>query len=73
MCLDFVAQVVTREGDVAVVASEGRRWRASTLLMPDTTPGDWVRVALGTILERLDAAEAAAINHELRAARVVAP
>jgi hydrogenase assembly chaperone HypC/HupF len=73
MCLDFVAQVITREGDVAVVESEGRRWRASTLLMPDTTAGEWVRVALGTILERLDATEAAAINEELRAAQAAAP
>ncbi len=69
MCLDFVAQVIGREGDLAVVESEGRRWQASTLLMPDTAPGDWVRVALGTVLERLDAVEAAAINEELRAAQ----
>jgi hydrogenase assembly chaperone HypC/HupF len=69
MCVDFVAQVVGRDGDLAVVESEGRRWQASTLLMPDTAPGDWVRVALGTVLERLDAAEAAAINEELRAAQ----
>lgn len=70
MCLDFVAQVIGREGDLAVVESEGRRWQASTLLMPDTAPGDWVRVALGTVLERLDAVEAAAINEELRAAQL---
>ena len=69
MCLDFVAQVIGREGDLAVVESEGRRWQASTLLMPDTAPGDWVRVALGTVLERLDAVDAAAINEELRAAQ----
>jgi len=73
MCLDFVAQVIARQGDVAVVENEGRRWRASTLLMPETAAGDWVRVALGTILERLDAAEAAVINAELRAARAAVP
>lgn len=67
MCLDFVARVVGREGDVALVESEGRRWRASTLLIADAAAGDWVRVALGTIVERLDPAEAQAINDELRA------
>ena len=69
MCLDYVAQVVGREGDLALVESDGRRWRASTLLVPDAAAGDWVRVALGTIFERLEADEAAAINDELRTVR----
>ena len=69
MCLDFAAQVVSRDGDVAVIESEGRRRRASTLLMPDVAVGDWVYVAVGTIIERLDSAEAEQINNELRTAQ----
>jgi hydrogenase assembly chaperone HypC/HupF len=69
MCLDFVARVVGREGCVALVESEGRRRRASTLLLPDAAAGDWVRVALGTILERVDPAEAQAINEQVRTMR----
>jgi hydrogenase assembly chaperone HypC/HupF len=69
MCLDFAAQVVSRDGDVAVIESEGRRRRASTLLMPDVAVGDWVYVAVGTIIERLDPAEAEQINNELRTAQ----
>jgi len=69
MCLDFAAQVVSRDGDVAVIESEGRHRRASTLLMPDVAVGDWVYVAVGTIIERLDPAEAEQINNELRTAQ----
>lgn len=69
MCLDFAAQVVSRDGDVAVIESEGRRRRASTLLMPDVAVGDWVYVAVGTIIERLEPAEAEQINNELRTAQ----
>ena len=69
MCLDFAAQVVSREGDVALIESEGRRRRASTLLMPDVAVGDWVYVAVGTIIERLEPAEAEQINNELRTAQ----
>ena len=69
MCLDFAAQVISRDGDVAVIESEGRRRRASTLLMPDVAVGDWVYVAVGTIIERLEPAEAEQINNELRTAQ----
>jgi hydrogenase assembly chaperone HypC/HupF len=69
MCLDFAAQVISRDGDVAVIESEGRRRRASTLLMPDVAVGDWVYVAVGTIIEKLDPAEAEQVNNELRTAQ----
>lgn len=66
MCLDFAAQVVSCDGGLAVVDIEGRRRSASTLLLPDVQPGDWVRVAVGTIFERIDVDRAALINGELR-------
>lgn len=36
----------------------GRERRASTLVVPEVEVGDWVIVAAGTILQRLDAEEA---------------
>jgi len=37
--------------------------------MPDVAVGDWVYVAVGTIIERLEPAEAEQINNELRTAQ----
>ena len=58
MCLDFCALVVSRDGDEVVVDNEGRRRRASALLVPDVAVGDWVYVAAGTVIDRVDAAAA---------------
>jgi hydrogenase assembly chaperone HypC/HupF len=69
MCLDFAARIVSRDGDTVVVESEGRRRRASTLLLPDVAVGDWVFVAVGTVIERIEPALAAQINSELRTAQ----
>jgi hydrogenase assembly chaperone HypC/HupF len=69
MCLDFAAQVTSIDGQVATVDSDGRRRRASTLMFPDIAVGDWVFIALGTIIERLDPTAAASINAELKAAQ----
>ena len=69
MCLDFAARVTSVDGEVATVDSDGRRRRASTLMVPDIAVGDWVFIALGTIIERVDPAAAASINEELKAAQ----
>ena len=58
MCLDFCALVV--------VDNEGRRRRASALLMPDVAVGDWVYVAAGTVIDRIDPEAAAQRNELLR-------
>jgi len=71
MCLDFAARVVDRNGDSAELESEGRRLRASTFLVPDIAVGDWVYVAAGTIIERLDPDLAAQTNELLRDAQGV--
>jgi hydrogenase maturation factor len=52
----------------AIVVTDGRARRASTLYLPDVAVGDWVVVAAGTIVERLDPAEAAEIECLLRTA-----
>jgi hydrogenase assembly chaperone HypC/HupF len=69
MCLDFCARVVEREGDHVIVESAGMRRRATTLLAPDVAVGDWVRVAIGSVIERLDPAAAHDINEYVTTAR----
>ena len=54
MCIAFPGRVLAVDDDGATVDLGGRRRRASTLLLPDIAPGDWVVVAAGTIVERLD-------------------
>jgi len=73
MCLDFAARVLARDGDVCLVETEGRKRRASALLVPETAVGDWVLVALGTIVRLLDPTEARLINQSLRTAQGAAP
>jgi hydrogenase assembly chaperone HypC/HupF len=68
MCIAFPGVVVDVDPAGAVVETDGRRRRASTVFLPDIAVGDWVRVAAGTVVDRLDPDEAAEINRILRAA-----
>lgn len=68
MCIAFPGRVVAIDAVGAVVETEGRRRRASTLLLSDVAVGDWVTVAAGTIVERLEPDQAAQIQDVLRAA-----
>ena len=47
------------DAEGATVLLGGRERRASTLVVPEVRPGDWVVVAAGTILERIDQPAAA--------------
>jgi hydrogenase assembly chaperone HypC/HupF len=58
MCLTLPGEVTAVEGDQAVVRTEGRLRRASTLALPDVSVGDRVIVAAGSIVSRLDPEEA---------------
>lgn len=69
MCIAFPGRVVALDETGAVVETEGRRRGASTLYLPDIAVGDWVTVAAGTIVERLEPYEAAEIQALLRAGR----
>lgn len=68
MCIAFPGRVVDLDADGAIVEMEGRRRRASTLFLPDIALGDWVTVAAGTIVERLEPEDAAEIQQILRTA-----
>lgn len=61
MCVAYPGQVVEIAGDMALVDTQGRTRRASTMLVPETAVGDWVVVSAGTVLQILDADEARAI------------
>jgi hydrogenase assembly chaperone HypC/HupF len=65
MCIGFPSRVTAVDALGATVDTEGRRRRASTLLLSDVEVGDWVYVAAGTIVERIDAGEAALIRESL--------
>ncbi len=59
MCLTAPARVLAVDDDGATVLLAGHERRASTLVVPEVAAGDWVLVAAGTILERVDQSEAA--------------
>lgn len=65
MCMGFPGRVVAVDAAGATVDTEGRRRRASTLFLPDIAVGEWVYVAAGTIVERLDESEAREIRATL--------
>ena len=62
MCVGFPGQVTAVDEFGATVRTLDRERRASTLLVSDITVGDWVYVAAGSIVERLDPAEAAEVR-----------
>ena len=68
MCLGFPGRVIELDADGAVVETDGRRRRATTLYLPDVAVGDWVTVAAGTIVDRLEPTRAAEIQDLLRKA-----
>lgn len=72
MCIGFPGQVGALDDRGATVRTLDRERRASTLLMPDVVVGDWVYVAAGTIVERLDPTEAAEVNLLLNEAAALA-
>jgi hydrogenase assembly chaperone HypC/HupF len=59
MCLTAPARVLALDVGAATVLLAGHERRASTLVVPEVAVGDWVIVAAGTILKRIDADEAA--------------
>lgn len=58
MCLMAPAQVLAIEPDFAIVEADGRRRRASTVLVDGLRPGDWVIIAGGAIVRRVEADQA---------------
>jgi hydrogenase assembly chaperone HypC/HupF len=57
MCITAPGRVIELGDAWATVDLDGRRRRASTLVVPDVAVGDWVIVGAGSILRRLEPAE----------------
>jgi hydrogenase assembly chaperone HypC/HupF len=68
MCLVAPAHVTAVSGDEAMLEVDGRRRVASILLEPDVLVGDWVIVAGGVVLRRIDQSAATEIQAALRRA-----
>jgi hydrogenase assembly chaperone HypC/HupF len=68
MCMTIPGRVEAIGAGTAQVELEGRLRQVTTLLHPEVQVGDWVIVTAGTILERLDPAEAAFIRAEIERA-----
>ena len=58
MCMSYPGQVLEVGDDSALVEIDGRRRRASLVLVPQVAVGDWVIVATGTVLEIVDPEQA---------------
>jgi hydrogenase expression/formation protein HypC len=69
MCLTAPALVLSVAGAFAVVEQDGRRRRASLLLLDGVQPGDWLLVGAGTALRQLHADEARELIDLVGAAR----
>jgi len=69
MCIAYPGRVIEIDSSGALVETERRRRRASLLLVPETTVGDWVVVSAGTVLRILDPEEANEIRQILDTAR----
>ena len=68
MCLGFPGRVIAIDPAGATIETEGRRRRASTLLLPDLAVGEWVWVAAGTVVERVPPDDVEEIRTTLSAA-----
>ena len=69
MCIASPGRVIAVDAEGATVDLDGRTRRASTLLLPDVVAGDQVLVAAGTLIRRLEPAEAADLIALLALAR----
>jgi hydrogenase maturation factor len=69
MCIVSAARVLAVDAEGATVDLDGRTRRASTVLLPDVVAGDEVLVAAGTVIRRLEPAEAADLVALLALAR----
>lgn len=71
MCLGYPARVLELDPAAAsaTVDDRGRHRHASTLLADQVAVGDWVLVAAGNVIRRLDPDDAAGLGAELARAQ----
>lgn len=62
MCRSTIGRVIAVEDGYALVDLDGVHRRASTLLVPDLSPGALVLVGLGSVLGRVEPADLEALQ-----------
>lgn len=62
MCVAYPGRVMAITGEMALVDIDHQSRHASTVLVPETSVGDWVVVAAGVVLRILDPDEASEIR-----------
>jgi hydrogenase assembly chaperone HypC/HupF len=72
MCIAYPARILALDAGGAVVDLAGHTRRASLLMNPDVEVGAWVLVAAGTVIRRIDVAEALDLAAQLDAAMAAA-
>jgi hydrogenase expression/formation protein HypC len=68
MCIAYPARILALDPGSAVVDMAGRTRRASLLMTPDVEVGEWVLVAAGTVVRRINASEARDLESRIDAA-----
>ena len=57
MCLAFPAKILEIDGDLATVERSGVKRKASLMLLPDATIGDYVLIHAGFAMQVIDERE----------------
>ncbi len=57
MCLAVPAQIVSKEGDLAMADLHGNRVEVNTALVPEVEVGGWVLIHAGFAIKALEAQE----------------
>lgn len=65
MCITSPGRVIELDARGAIVELAGARRRASTLVVPEVAVGDWVLIGAGSILRRLEEAEAIELSRAI--------
>jgi len=70
MCLSVPAEVISVQGDQALVSVEGVKMQVSSVMLNDLKPGDFVLIHSGFAIQIIDSKEAEASLEIIRHMRV---
>lgn len=73
MCLSIPAEVISIEGEQALVSIDGTQMHVSAMLLNDLKPGDFVLIHSGFAIQTIDRQEAEASLEVIRHMRDIRP
>ncbi len=73
MCLSIPAEVISIEGEQALVSIDGTKVHVSAMLLNDLRPGDFVLIHSGFAIQTIDRQEAEASLEVIRHMRDIRP